>query len=60
MVDFGGYIIVGKIGDERGEGERIIGSVERGRREVYLMNLVGVCTSSMSPVVDVNDLVIRD
>ena len=29
-------------------------------RECYLMNLVGVCTSSMSPVVDVNDLVIRD
>ena len=31
-----------------------------GGREVYLMNLVRVCTSSMSSVVDVNDLVIRD
>ena len=27
---------------------------------IYLMDLVRVCTSSMSPVVDVNDLVIRD
>ena len=35
-------------------------NIGRRRRECYLMNLVGVCTSSMSPVVDVNDLVIRD
>ena len=49
-------IIVGKLGGERREGTG--GWVER--REVHLMNLVRVCTSSMSPVVDVNDLVIRD